>query len=250
MSKFISKLVLIFIILQPFIANAQNQVEPMKYLEASDKFRGGFAQGIQWNVDLKSIDDEVESNKSFLVKAKGDKAIVDTLKPTRNKGEIYLFNDRSMWFYKPSLKKPVSISSREKMSGQAANGDIASTHYARDYNPAYEKTIQLNGKNVVVLFLTAKNKQVTYDKIRYFLDEKTKIALKAEFLTLQGEIFKSAEFEYNNKIKDESGQMITFISKMTITDAKNKTNQSVMTYSNAMAQSISDNLFNINNLSR
>lgn len=250
MIKFISKLVLFFIILQSFIANAQNQVDPMKYLEASDKFRGGFAQGIQWNVDLKSIDDEVESNKSFLVKAKGDKAIVDTLQPTRNKGEIYLFNDRSMWFYKPSLKKPVSISSREKMSGQAANGDIASTHYARDYTPTLEKNMTIDGKNVVVLFLTAKNKQVTYDKIRYFLDEKSKMAMKAEFLTLQGEVFKIAEFEYNNKIKDENGQMISFISRMTITDAKNKANQSVMSYSNAQAQNISDNIFNINNLNR
>lgn len=231
-------------------AQTKNNINPLQFLSESDKFRGGFANGIQWNVELKSIDDEVESSKSFLVKAKGDKAIVETLQPTRNKGEIYLFNDRAMWFYKPSLKKPVSISSREKMSGQAANGDIASTHYARDYDPQFEKTMQIDGKNIVVLFLTAKNKQVTYDKIRYFLEEKTKIAIKAEFLTLQGEIFKIAEFQYNNKIKDESGQTIQFISQMTITDAKNKANYSIMKYSNAQAQNISDTLFNINNLSR
>ena len=47
-----------------------------------------------------------------------------------------LFNDRTIWFIKPGLRKPVSISARQRLVGDAANGDIATTNYARDYDGA------------------------------------------------------------------------------------------------------------------
>lgn len=160
-----------------------------------------------------------------------------------------MFNDRDMWFFKPSLKKPVAISSRQKLTGQAANGDIASTHYARDYNAVLEKTESTNGEKFHVLLLKAKSSKMTYDQIRYWISDKDKLAKKAEFLTLQGQVFKIAEIEYNNTLIRNS-KKFPFVSRLTISDAKFKNNKSVISYVDPKIDTISDSLFKVNNLTR
>ena len=57
-----------------------------------------------------------------------------------------LFNDRIIWFVKPGLRRPVSISARQRLSGDAANGDIASTNYARDYEGTLAGEEAVNGE--------------------------------------------------------------------------------------------------------
>lgn len=218
-------------------------------LKISDRARGGLEKGASWDINLKSVEEGNESERTFGVKAKGDNALVEALAPSRNKGEIYVFNDRSMWFFKPTLKKPVVVSSREKMTGQAANGDIASTHYARDYSPTLETTVVEGGDKLYVILLKAKSKQVTYDQIRYWISDKTKLGVKAEFLTLQGKPFKRATFEYKNSIV-QGGKKSPFVSQMTLIDAKFKDNRSVMVYTNPKAESHPDAIFNVNNVTR
>jgi outer membrane lipoprotein-sorting protein len=225
------------------------EVNISELLLASDRARGGLEKGASWEVELKSLEDGNESQRTFSVKAKGDNALVESLAPARNKGEIFVFNDRTMWFFKPSLSKPIAISSREKMTGQAANGDIASTHYSRDYTPTLERTETVKGEQLHVILLKAKSKQVTYDQIRYWISNKTKLGLRAEFLTLQGKSFKRAVFEYNNSILNK-GKRTPFISKMILVDAKFKKNKSIMTYAKPRAETHADSIFNVNNISR
>lgn len=218
-------------------------------LQASDLSRGGVKEGLAWNIKIETREDGESSMREFKVKAKDHDALVESISPARNRGELYLFNDRSMWFFKPSLKKPVSISSRQKLSGQAANGDIASTHYARDYTPTLEKTDTLNGEKVHVLLLKAKAENLTYDQIRYWITDKQKLAVKAEFLTLQGQPFKIGVMEYGNKVALD-GKTFPFVSKLTITDAKFPDNTSVITYEQPRIGDHPTAIFNINNLAR
>lgn len=218
-------------------------------LQASDQARGSLQDGLTWNSEVETHEEGDVSTRKFLVKAKGVNAYVDALEPARTKGEIYLFNDRTMWFFKPSLKKPVAISSRQKLSGQAANGDIASTHYARDYTPTIEKT-EMDGKEKMhVLMLKAKANNLTYDQIRYWISDKTRKAVKAEFLTLQGQPFKKAKLEYNNKLK-VGGKTIEFVSQIEIVDVKNESNKSIIRYKNPKIEQHADSIFNISNLKR
>lgn len=221
----------------------------MDLLTASDQGRGGIKDGISWAAVIETTEDGETSKREFSIKAKGHDAYVQATAPSRNKGEVFLFNDRNMWFFKPSLKKPVAISARQKLTGQAANGDIASTHYARDYTPTLEKSETINGEKIHVLHLKAKSNNLTYDQIRYWISEKSKLAIKAEFLTLQGAVFKSATMEYNNKLS-LNGKSIPFISKLNIQDAKFKENQSSIIYQEPKIQTFSPSVFNVNNLSR
>ena len=218
-------------------------------LLSSDRGRGGLQEGIEWVANITTTENGESSNREFLIKAKKNDAFVEAIKPAKNKGEVYLFNDRQMWFFKPSLKKPVSISSRQKLSGQAANGDIASTHYARDYIATLERTEEIAGIKHYVLFLKAKSKNLTYDQIRYWINDKTKLASKVEFLTLQGKPFKIGTLEYNNSL-NMGVKNIAFVSQLTIVDAKFNQNKSIIKYTKPRVIDHNDAIFNINNITR
>jgi len=228
-------------------ASATGSVEQL--LKESDRARGGVGGGITWEAKITTHEDGETSERTFAIKAKSNNAHVEALTPARNKGEVYLFNDRNMWFFKPSLRKPVSISARQKLTGQAANGDIASTNYARDYTPTQSGEEKIEGQDTVVLMLKAKSKDVTYDQIKYWISKKDNLALKAEFMTLQGAPFKVATFEYKNTLTSE-GKTFPFVSKMSIQDAKFPDNNSIIEYSKPKTEKLSDSLFNVNNLSR
>ncbi len=227
-----------------FAANLADEL-----LKTSDQGRGGMTAGLEWKTTIDTVENGDKSSRQFLVKTLDHDAYVEAVAPPKNKGEVFIFNDRNMWFYKPSLKKPVSISPRQKLSGQAANGDIASTHYARDYDPTLEKTETIGGEKFHVLMLKAKTKNLTYDQIRYWISDKTKLAMKCEFLTLQGKPFKIGILEYKNKLSVQ-GKSIAFVSQLTISDAKFPENKSVMQYSSPKISAHSNSIFNVNNLTR
>ena len=109
------------------------------------------------------------------MKARGDDALVEALAPARYKGEIMLFNDRTIWFVKPGLRKPVSISARQRLTGLAANGDIASTNYARDYEGTIVGEEAVDGDPAWKLELKARAKNVTYDRIRSWISKKRRL---------------------------------------------------------------------------
>ena len=118
-------------------------------LKDADRGRGSAAvtEGIVWDVMVESDDGSTQNSLTYAVKVKGADALAEATAPARNKGETMLFNDRNIWFFKPGLKKPVAISPRQKLMGQASNGDIASTNYARDYDGTITGSEKVNGQD-------------------------------------------------------------------------------------------------------
>lgn len=236
------------LVTQVCLAQSTNS-EAVQILKDSDRARGGVKDGLEWKIQISTSEDGDRHEREYLVKAKETDAYVEALTPARYKGEVYLFNDRNMWFFKPSLKKPVSISARQKLTGQAANGDIATTNYARDYTPELVGPGEVQGEKVHVLLLKAKTTDLTYDQIRYYVTQNGRLAIKAEFLTLQGEVFKIGQMVYGNKLKAE-GKEFPFISELAIQDAKFPENKSTIRYSTPKSTQTRAGLFNVNSLSR
>ena len=188
-------------------------------LKESDQARGGGLPGIVWEIRLQSRDgDRKDEPQRILVKAVDDSSVAETQEPVRFKGSKILQVERNMWMTRPGLSKPIPISPRQRMSGQASNGDIAATNYAKDYEPQLGATENIGGEPCYVLDLTAKHKRTTYDKIRYWVSVKRVVGVKAEFYSVSGKLLKTALFDYGNTIEHE-GKSIPFISKMTIRDA-------------------------------
>ena len=236
-----------------FLAPAAFAADPsaIDLLSESDRSRGSaaVADGISWEVTVDSNDGNTSNTVTYDLKVKASDALAEATAPARNKGETMLFNDRNIWFFKPGLKKPVAISPRQKLMGQAANGDIASTNYARDYEGTITGSEKVDAQDTWKLELKAKAKNVTYDRIRYWVSKKDRLGVKAEFLTVSGDVFKRASFEYKNKM-EANGKSIPFVSKMVITDAINEASKTVLVYKSPKAAKHSDSIFNVNNLVR
>lgn len=217
-------------------------------LDASDRARGKLP-GVIWTVAMTSLEDGKETKQEMEVKAAGENALATVREPLRSKGQMMLFAGRNMWFIKPGLSKPVPISPRQKMMGQAANGDIASTNYSGDYSAQFEPEEAINGEPCYVLNLTATNKNVTYDKIKYWVAKQRLVGVKADFFTVSGKKIKSALFEYKNSVSHK-GEKIQFVSKMVISDAVNADDVTTLEYSDITVKALPESTFNLNVLLR
>ncbi|WP_323120439.1 outer membrane lipoprotein-sorting protein [Burkholderia alba] len=231
-------------------AAAPSAEEVTRIVAASDRARGGGLSGVEWQLDITGQDGGSPIDKrSYVVRASDDDSLAESTFPPRDSGSRLLQNGRSMWFGKPSLTKPVSISARQKMVGPASNGDIASTNYAKDYDATILRTEPVDGENAYVINLVARSKFVTYDRIVYYVSVARLVPLKAEFYTVSGKLFKTAAFEMDNRL-DIDGKPQTFVSKMTIQDTIEKSNYSVLQYRDVRTKKFDADTFGIDALNR
>ncbi len=219
-------------------------------LRDSDRARGGLEQGVTWTIAVEATEEGSTTRSSWLVQARGNDALAEALSPPRRKGELMLFNDRAIWFVKPGLRRPISISARQRLQGEAANGDISSTNYARDYAGTIAGEDDVGGEPAWRLELKARSKDVTYDRIRYWISKRRRLGLKAEFLTVGGDLFKTASFEYANHVRLQGGANIEFVSRMTIHDAMGAGNVTVLEFQSPRAETHAPSIFNVNNVVR
>ncbi len=217
-------------------------------LQASDLSRGNVS-GIQWNIDIESITGKRTQANKLNVLVKGTNCLAEYLAPARIRGQKLLMQDRNMWFIKPGLSRAVPISPRQKLLGGASNGDIASTNYAGDYTIESVEDEDVNNAPCFVYELKAKNKKVTYDRIRYWVSKERQVGLKAQFFTLSGKMFKTALFEYDHTIRI-NGEDRPFVSRMIIENAVGEAEKTIMVYHGIQIREINASAFNLNLLVR
>jgi outer membrane lipoprotein-sorting protein len=101
-----------------------------------------------------------------------------------------------MWVYIPNIRRSVRVSLSQKLTGEAANGDISRMRWAGDYTHKVESKDAKEWR----LSLEATKKGLTYSKINVWIDAKDKRPLKAEFLTLSGKTIKTAIYQKYEKV--------------------------------------------------
>ncbi len=221
---------------------------PERILADADKARGN-GPGLIWQINLVSVENGRKQQRSLEISSKGDNALARFIAPAKVKGQMLLMRDRNMWFIKPGLRKPVPISPRQKLIGGAANADIASTNYVKDYNIASMVEESCDNQPCYRFELKARNKKVAYDSIRYWVSKEKHLGVKAEFCTKSGKIFKSAIFAYDNEIIADN-KARPFVSRMVITDAVIQNNVTTMLYSNVSVTPVAAATFNLNLIAR
>lgn len=231
-------------------AHAAGAPSPEEILASADRVRGGGIPGVRWDLKITAVDpDSGENVRKLEVRASGDNSVAETTYPPRASGGRLLQRGRNMWYGRPDLQKPVSISSRQKMMGPAANGDIASTNYRNDYDATLLREDEFGGERVHVLELVARSRFVTYDRIIYWVSQERLVPVKAEFYTVSGKLFKTAVFETANTL-EFGGARHPFVSRMTIRDEIVPDNVSVLEYSGIRAQEFPMGTFSTASLTR
>ena len=213
------------------------KVDAQKILDQVDSIRNPVGS-YEMEIEIQSSDSSQVSR--FLVSLKGNnKTLVKTLAPSRDKGRVLLMLDENMWVYIPNIKRSVRVSLAQKLTGQAANGDITRTRWSGDY----KAEIESEDKGQWVLLLEAVKKGLTYDKIRVWVLKSNYHPEKVEFLSLNKKVLKTGIYK----------NFITLAGKerpstLNLQDAHNANDQSTLTIKSMTEKEFNDSLFNQKNL--
>ena len=153
-----------------------------------------------------------------------------------------MLREHNMWFSKPNLRRPIPISSRQRLSGSASNADIASANYFEDYIAVFLPEESVDGVPCYTLDLTAKTNLVSYYRIKYWIRKDNHQGVKAEFYGKTGKLIKTAKFRYGNKVAHE-GDEVEFISEILISDNINQQNYTTLNISNIALETIASSTF-------
>lgn len=129
--------------------------------------------------------------------------------------------------------------------GHAAYGDIASTNYAEDYIATRLPDDSVRGEEAYVFDLRSNNDQTTYDRIKYWLSKDRLVGIKAEYYTVSGKKFKTAEMAYNNAILID-GKKRPFISEITMYDELVSNDVTRLNMTKPKLEPLPDYVFNLN----
>lgn len=150
-----------------------------------------FEKGVQVNTTtLVSFARTLESGGQFA-------SLVRFVQPVRDAGKAMLKNGSDLWFYDPGTKSAVRIAPQQRLMGQAANGDVVTVNFARDYTAtvAAEETIrdgERRDRKTYKLMLQASSSDATYGAIELWVDAASSAPLKARFFAESGRLLKTA----------------------------------------------------------
>ena len=140
---------------------------------------------------LVSVESSDQSHFRFEIKIGGkDTSLIRTLEPSREVGKNFLMIQEDMWAYVPNIKRSLRVTLNQKLTGQAANGDISRMTWVGDYAP----TLESESSEQWVLILKAQKRGLTYDGIRVWIDKTNFRPLKGEYLSTQGKVLKKVAF--------------------------------------------------------
>lgn len=213
-------------------------------LKRADESRGNL-QGVSWEVLVESIEKQRTDTMVYDIKARGFDISGMSLEPPKHKGSKLLMLKTNMWFYKPGLSKPIPISQRQKLMGNAAYGDIASTNYAEDYEAKPLADEAVNGEECYVFDLKSKNDKTTYDQVKYWISKKRLVGVRAEYFTVSGKKFKLADLDYGNTVTI-SGEVRPFISKITLHETLMSEDVTYLNLTKPRFDALPDYVFNLN----
>ncbi len=166
--------------------------------------------GVRWTVKVTG-----KKDAKFTAISQGGKIFAEVVEPAEATGRRYLAEAKgNMWFWKPGLSSPVLVSKRQRLSGDAAIGDIASTSYVEGYKVTGQEDGEVKGEAATIYTMEANSLGDTYAKIRYWVTKKENLGKKAEFYTKSGTLIRSSTMEYNNKANGRP-----FLSKMVVSDS-------------------------------
>ncbi len=126
-------------------------------------------------------------------------SLIRFVQPARDAGKLMLKNGNDLWFYDPGTKASVRISPQQRLMGDAANGDVITVNFARDYQAtlAAEEMVtdgERKPRQAYKLALQARNEDATYAAIELWVDAGNHWPIKARFLADSGRLLKTAYY--------------------------------------------------------
>ena len=126
-----------------------------------------------------------------------DTYVIVVMEPSISKGQGYLKQGKTLWFYDPDSKRFNSTSSQDRFQNtNARNSDFTRSTLAQDYRISKGENAMLGRLNCRILTLDAITKDLTYPKMKIWISEDG-LVRKTEDYSLSGQLLRtSAIAEY------------------------------------------------------
>ena len=182
---------------------------------------------------------QATESRQYKVLSKGNEnTLVMVTEPASERGQILLMTGRELWLFVPSVSQPVRLSLAQRLTGQVANGDIARANFTGDYLPRLASTEQIGEEVYYVLDLTAVDRGVTYQRVRYWVKKKNAWPHKAEFYSLSNRLLKTCLYD---NYRELGGKLRP--TRLIMTDALRPSEFSVMEYDDLRSRELPDKVF-------
>ena len=236
----------IFLSLQSVTALAQqtnpaptDEAYARSIVEKADKVRFP-ADGFQVDIVINSLrpDKDADTRKYRVLSKGNENTVVMVTEPASERGQIILMKGRDLWVFMPEVSQPVRISLAQRLTGQVANGDLARANFSGDYNPKIVSSEKIGNDSYHVLELTAVDRSVTYQRVVYWVNEKSGWPLKAEFYSLSNRLMKKCSYE---NFQTLAGR--TRPTRLVMEDALRGGEKSILDYSEMKVRDLPDKIF-------
>lgn len=217
---------------------SQDNASPDDILKKADAIRNP-SDSYYLDVQVDSTETPNEPHQFHVAIQGNDKTRIETLHPQRDRGRNMLMLGENMWVFVPNLKREVRVSLNQKLTGQAANGDISRMRWSGDYTP----TIVGQNDKEWELMLVANKKGLTYDRVRAWVEKGSYRPLRAEYLTGAGKLLKKATFQGYKEIAGG-----TRPTEILIQDAVQQGNSSTIRIRDMRVRNFPASIFNKNEL--
>jgi len=179
----------------------------------------------------------------YTVKKGKDNVVALFLAPPSEKGRSSLRQGENMWLYIPNVGKPLRITSLQSVVGGVFNNsDLLRLDYSAEYDA--ESITEEDGQ--YRLALKARDKNVAYDRLKMWVDQKTRVPARIEAYAASGMLIKTLHY---SKIKDFGNGIVR--PAMLKTDSPlYKGYKSVMLFDGIKERHFSDEVFTLNYMSR
>ncbi len=232
--------VLVFLCINCFATLALALPTGNEILKKTDGYRKS-SKSLRVEIEIKNYKGErLDSERKYQVYAKTDRRSLVLSQHVKEKGQKFLMVDGNFWIIMPKSKRPMRITPRQKMLGNAALGDISQLTFSDDYNSQIlEEDVLVSDKPAVKLELTAKANGTTYDKIHLWVGKENYFPIKADFFLKSGKLVKNADFL---STEDTNGN--PWVTGMVLRDHIQKAQKTVMTYLDGETTEIPDRYYN------
>lgn len=208
-------------------------------VEKADKVRFP-ADGFQVDIVINSLrpDKDADTRKYRVLSKGNENTVVMVTEPASERGQIILMKGRDLWVFMPEVSQPVRISLAQRLTGQVANGDLARANFSGDYNPKIVSSEKIGNDSYHVLELTAVDRSVTYQRVVYWVNEKSGWPLKAEFYSLSNRLMKKCSYE---NFQTLAGRVRP--TRLVMEDALKNGEKSILDYSEMKLRDLPDKVF-------
>jgi len=204
-------------------------------------------QDYQMTVLLKDRKAAQSDSRKYSCLIKGrDRAIIKFLEPAVDRGTKVLMVENQMYVSTPAAAKPVRISPRQRIAGNAAYGDVVRLNFIDNYSAKLLRSEKHEGREAYVLELNAKDdRPVTYDRVVYWVDKANQRPLKALYQTASGKTIREATFGGYRRVLGAERP-----TEFVLTDHLERNHVTTLKFEGTRAASLPDLLFDKQNFAR